>query len=136
MPVSLGPRDFPTKGAAKTYVSTEILHGYPVGVPITKEDHIDVPFDILRRKENSAEKIGTGIDHFYVDYTQKFKNYVAADSKTIVVHRTSGEDVDFGYGRIIDGSTIVDYVKDALRGALLDYRDDFKFSRFAGGTPS
>lgn len=133
--VSLGPRDFPSKSIAKTYISTEILHHYPIGDPITDPEHIAVLMDVLRMKDNADEKIGSGIDYFYVDRTSRFENYVAADARTFVIRHTdpAEEDVDFGYTRVIDGGGHVAAVKDALRHEALAQRDAFKFSHFSGG---
>lgn len=132
-PVELGSRMFPSKAIAKTYIRTEILNGYPLRRPIDNAEHIEVLLDVLRRKPNAAEKIGDGIDHFYVDSTSRFRNYVRPDAKTIVIHRVRGEDVDFGYERVIDGSSDIDYAKEALRFEIEDLRDAFKFSRFDNG---
>jgi hypothetical protein len=136
--VELGSRTFPTKGIAKTYIRTEILRAYPIGEPISDPEHVAVLMDVLRRKENAAEKIGSGINYFYVDLTSRFRSYVRADARTIVIHHRSANevDVDFGYERVIDDSSDVDYAKEALRHAVQDRRDDFKFSHFLdGATP-
>lgn len=135
-PVQIGSHLFASKSVAKSYVSMEILHAYAPGTPITDPDHIDTLFDILRRKRNAAEKIGTGIDHFYVTHTSNFRSYVRPDALTIAIHRTTGRDVDLGYGKAIDNSSEVDHAKDALRHAVQDLRDGFKFSHFGSGSPA
>lgn len=133
--VTLGPRDFPSKTVAKDYIKVEILHAYNIGDPITDHEHVAVLMDVLRMKENAAEKIGNGIDHFYVDHTSRFENYVSPDARTLVIHHTdpAEEDVDFGYTKVIDGGGQVVAVKDALRHEALGERDAFKFSYFASG---
>ncbi|CAN5518213.1 hypothetical protein BH10ACT6_BH10ACT6_01510 [soil metagenome] len=134
--VDLGSQSFHSKKTAKAYISVEILHKYDIGTPIDNPEHKAVLYDVLRRKENAAEKIGSGIDYFYVDYTSKFREeYVKPDARTIVIHHTSSAepDVDFGYGRVIDGSSDVDYSKEALRYAVAQRRDDFKFGHFLNG---
>lgn len=134
-PVELGSRTFPSKTVAKTYIRTEILHGYAIGVPISNPEHIAVLLDALRRKENAAEKIGGGIDYFFVELTSRFRNYVQPDARTLAIRHTnpSEQDVDFGYESAIDDSTEVDHAKEALRYAVADLRDEFKFAQFAGG---
>lgn len=133
--VELGARTFPTKTVAKSYIRTEILHAYSIGDPIRDPEHVDVLFDVLRRKDNAAEKIGGGIDYFYVDHTSRFRDYVSSDARTLVIRHTSPHevDVDFGYERVIDDSSDVDYAKQALRYAIQDKRDAFKFSHFEDG---
>ena len=133
--VSIGSHDFASKGIAITWMSQTILGGYDIGETITDPDHIDVLEDLLARKENAAEKIGTGIVYWYIGRTSDFGRYVSSDAKTVAIHRTSGPDVDFGYTRIIKESAEIEYAKDALRHEILDLRDAFKFGRFGKGVP-
>ncbi|GAB2975873.1 DCL family protein [Frigoribacterium salinisoli] len=131
-PISLASHDFANKTAAKCWVSTEILNAAPLMVPITNPDHIDVLTDLLMRKDDADEKIGTGIKYFYVDLTHKFKTYAAKDLRTFVVQRDEGP-VDFGFIKAVDGNSAAAKVRDALRSEILDLRDDFKDSHFEDG---
>lgn len=134
-PITLGPRDFFSKSAAKTYIGSEILHRYGVGVPIDNQEHIEVLMDVLFLKDNADEKIGGGINYFYVEHTSKFRDYVSPDALTLVIRHIdpNERDVDFGYTATIDGADSAAKVKDALRHEAEPLRDRFKFGHFASG---
>jgi hypothetical protein len=135
--VFLGPREFHSKETATTYLRTEILNRYDIGVPITDAEHVAVLTDLLHRKDNVAEKVGSGIAYFYVGRTQDVRRYAKPEDRTMMIRHVnpSEPDVDWGYTAIIRGSGYVDHVKDALRREVEDLRDRYKFSMFASGTP-
>lgn len=134
LPIELGPRTFPTRTVAKTYMRVQILNGYEVGDEITNPEHIQILEDLLSRKSNAAEKVGDGISYWFVDLTNEYGRYVSSDARTVAIMRTDGSKVDFGYTKLIDESEQIDFVQDALRHAVQDKRDAFKFSHFGSGT--
>lgn len=126
----MGPRAFPNRTVAKTYMSTEILNGYDVGDEISNPEHVAILNDLLRRKPSEAEKVGPGIDHWFVDLTSNYRDYVRKDARTIAIRQTDGTRMDFGYTKVIDEGGHVDDVKEALRYAVQDKRDAIKFGAF------
>lgn len=134
-PVTLGSEDFPSKAAAKAYISTEILNNYEVGVPIDLDVHRSVLSGVLDLKDNRDEKVGAGIDYFYVAWKRDFAgdHPVTHDGKTIAIHRISGDDVDFGYTNTIDGSSQAAFVREALRAEIGDLRATYRSSQFRSG---
>lgn len=136
-PVELGPRTFPSKIVARDYVSTEILHGYAIGVPITDPEHVGVLEAVVHRKLNAAEKIGGGIDYFYVAETRSFRPEAKAEDRCIAIHHLDATepDVDCSYVKAIAGDEQVQFVTDALREGARPLRDAFRASAFSS-TPT
>jgi hypothetical protein len=111
----------------------QILNGYGVGDQITHPSHIAVLEDLLRRKPTEGEKVGPGISYWFVDSTSNYRDYVTSDARSIAIMRTDGTIVDFGYTKVINDEGHVDDVKEALRYAVQDKRDQFKLDSFSGG---
>ncbi len=113
-------RTFNSRTEAKNYIRDEILHAYPVGEPIRRGLHHQLLSEVLELHPNADEKIGPGIDYFYVEETWRLpgKEAVGRDERAILVVRTDGEQRDWSYTHVIDRPTPAANVKSALAFAL------------------
>jgi hypothetical protein len=115
---------FKSRTAAKNYIRDEILHAYPLRQPIPEGTHHQVLSEVLELHSDAAEKIGPGIDYFYVEETWRLlgKETVGKNQRAIIVVRTDGTSRDWSYQHVIDSPTVAANVKSALAFALDDDR--------------
>lgn len=135
--ITLGKKTFLTKTAAKDWVSKQILHGNNLGDAITDTEQIEVLDDLLSRKDSYKEKVGPGVQFYFVDRKSKYDSNVRKTDLTLAIRHVDDEagetDVDFGYGKVIEGATAKSDVSDALRNEAVAKRDAFKFGSFSKG---
>ncbi|PPG81740.1 hypothetical protein C5C52_07935 [Rathayibacter sp. AY1E5] len=126
---------FKSRKAAKDYIRENILDGYPLREPIPAGTNHQLLSEILELHENAIDKIGTGIDHFYVEETWRLPGMqaVARDLRGIVVVRTDGTSIDWSYYHVIDHPTKAAQVKTALAFPLVDPRLRRRDAAFATG---
>lgn len=115
-----------------------LLH---TGGPYAPYDQITDPGHDLMLRElldlhpDAAEKIGAGVDHFYVGLTRDGDKYnVRSNATGIWIRRTDGTDVDFSYRTCINDHTLESDAKEGLRLAVEDRRLDYRQARFDDGT--
>jgi len=84
-----------------------------------------------------VEKIGPGIDHFYIEETWRLlgRETVGRNQRAIIVVRADGELRDWSYHHVIDQPTPAANVKSALAFALDDDRVRRRDIDFLSGTP-
>lgn len=126
---------FRSRAAAKNYIRDEIARHYPLRTPIPRGTHHQLLAEMLELHSDAEEKIGPGIDHFYVEETWRLpgRHAVARDHRAIIVVRTDGEERDWSYYHVIDSPTPVANVKSAFAFALDKPRIDRRDADFATG---
>ncbi len=87
-PVEIGGRKFAKKGDALAHLQS-MLKSYSVGERVSSQDGAFL-LDAIKNHPNAEEKIGVGIDHFFVR---------RADYRTrcFWVQRTDGSEEKFSY---------------------------------------
>lgn len=135
IPFVIPSRTFSSRTAAKNYIRDEILHAYPVGQRIAEGTHHTVLSEVLELHPNASEKIGPGIEYFYVEETWRLpgKEAVGKDQRAILVVRTDGEQRDWSYRHVIDSPTTAANVKSALAFALESGRLERRDADFSAG---
>jgi hypothetical protein len=136
-PFVVPSRTFPSKSAAKNYIRDEILHAYDLRRPIPAGTHDQILREILELHSDAAEKIGPGIDHFYIEETWRLpgREAVGRSQRAIIVVRTDGTERDWSYRHVIESPTKAANVKSALAFALDDGRLRRRDADFAAGMP-
>ncbi len=137
IPFVIPSRTFPSRTAAKNYIRDEILHSYPVRAPIPAGTHDQILREVLELHSDAIEKIGPGIDHFYVEETWRLpgREAVGRNQRAIIVVRADGTERDWSYRHVIDSPTEVANVKSALAFALEGGRLRRRDADFAAGMP-
>lgn len=136
IPVVLPSFRWPTKKDALAAFRT--LH---TGGPYKPYDRITDPTHDLMLRElldlhpDAREKIGEGVDYFFVGLTRDGDKFnVRADATGIWIRRTNGDEVDFSYRTCINNHTPESDAKEGLRLAIEDRRLDYREAREAEGT--
>jgi hypothetical protein len=134
--VTLPSFTWPTKGAALS--AFRLLH---TGGPYAVYDRIvDPGHDLMLREvldlhPDAAEKIGPGVDYFYVGLTRDGDKFNVRPGATgIWIKRTDGSEVDFSYRTCINNHSDESDAKEGLRLAVEDRRLAYRASRIAAGT--
>jgi len=124
IPFVIPSRTFKSRTAAKNFVRDEILHAYPLRERIPVGTHEQILREILELHSDADEKIGEGIDYFYVQETWRLpgKEAVGRKQRAIIVVRTDGSERDWSYHHVIDSPTEAANVKSALAFAIDDAR--------------
>lgn len=135
IPFIVPSRQFKSRSAAKNAIRDEILHFYPLRERITNEAHHQLLSEVLELHSDADEKIGPGIDHFYVEETWRLlgKEAVGKNQRAIIVVRTDGEHRDWSYRHVIDEPTVMANVKSALTFSLEDGRLRRRDADFGSG---
>ncbi|WP_396659184.1 DCL family protein [Microbacterium oxydans] len=135
IPFVIPSRTFASRTAAKNYIRDEILHAYDVGERISAGTHHQILSEMLELHSEATEKIGPGIDHFYIEATWRLpgKEAVGRNQRAIIVVRTDGEQRDWSYHHVIDSPTKAANVKSALAFALDNGRLARRDIDFAAG---
>lgn len=94
-PVDVVATKFNSKSSALRYFKG-VVHYNAHGDPITNEDTIYNLLGLLRLHHRYPEKVGAGIDYFYVDEAENFK------TNCLWIKRLDGSSEDFSYVKIIE----------------------------------
>lgn len=110
--------------------------GYAVYDRVTDEGHDRMLRELVRRHPDAEEKVGAGIDHFFIGKTSDGDlPYVADDAIGIWIRRTDGSAVDFSYQTAIRNDSAMSNAKEGMRRAVEDRRLAYRDRRFAGDGP-
>lgn len=134
-PVHLPNFSWKTQAAAEA-AFREILYDprYGPNARITDAVHDQMLRELVDRHHDADEKIGVGIDHFYIGYTKDGDRFnVKPDATGIWINRVDGEPVDFSFLTAIRNHGSKQNVKDAMRGSVDDDRRAYRAVRFAEG---
>lgn len=94
---------------------------------ITDPTHDLMLRELLDLHPDAAEKIGEGVDHFFVGLTSDGDKFNVRPGATgIWITRTNGEKVDFSYTTCINQHTPESDAKEGLRLAIEDRRLDYR----------
>jgi hypothetical protein len=108
--------------------------GYGVGDEIDDPVHDLMLREVIERHPDRDEKIGVGIDHFYIGLTADGDRVaVRPDATGIWLRRTNGERVDFSYQTAIKGGNPKTDAKEAMRLAVEEIRYDYRDAIYAAG---
>jgi len=120
IPFVVPSMEFRSKTAAKNYIRDEILYSYELRTKIDNPAHHQLLSEVLELHEHAAEKMGSGIDHFYVEETWRLpgKAAVARNLRAIIVVDSSGNSADWSYHHVIDSPSVAAQVKSALHFAI------------------
>ncbi|MCD2443070.1 DCL family protein [Agromyces sp. SYSU K20354] len=111
--------------------------GYELNAPIDSPEHDQMLRELLERHPDHAEKIGGGVEFFYVGLTKDGgRSYVRSDARGIWIRRTDGSTVDFSYRTAIYAHSHKSDVKEAMRGAVEGRRIEYRDRRFATSSPT
>lgn len=128
---------WPSKAAAeKTFQAILRSSIYDTYDRISDPLHDRMLRELLDRHPDAAEKIGCGVDYFYIGKTSDGdKVNVPADAIGIWIKRTDGTAVDFSYLTAIRSHTPKSAAKEGLRLAVDDTRLAYRAQRFEDGMP-
>lgn len=133
IPVVLPSFTWPTKKAALD--DFRVLHtGGPYGVydRITNPSCDLMLRELLDLHPDAAEKIGAGVDFFYVGKTSDGDKFnVRPDATGIWIQRVDGSQVDFSYRTAVNNHTDESDAKEGLRVAVEDRRLAYRATRMA-----
>lgn len=137
IPIFLDSFMWPTKAAAeKAFQAILRNSGYETYDPISNPAHDLMLRELLERHPDAAEKIGPGVDYFFIGKTSDGDKFnVSADAIGIWIKRTDGSNVDFSYLTAIRSHTPQSDAKEGLRLAVDDARMAYRAQRFKGGGP-
>lgn len=115
-----------------------LLH---TGGPYAVHDRISGPAHDLMLREvldlhpDAAEKIGVGVDYFFVGLTRDGDKFnVRPDATGIWIKRVDGSEVDFSYRTCINHHTPESDAKEGLRLAVESRRLEYRQARIDSGT--
>lgn len=137
IPVVLPSYNWPTKAATEADFQAILnTSGYAVYDTITDPNHDQMLRELLDRHPDAAEKIGAGVDFFFIGLTADGDKFnVRPDAKGIWIRRVDGSKVDFSYLTAIRKQSPQADAKEGLRIAVDDRRLAYRAKRFAAGTP-
>lgn len=134
--VDLPSFSWPSKKAA--FDDFRALHAggpYAVCERITDPTHDLMLREVLDLHPDASEKIGAGVDYFYVGLTSDGDKFnVRPDATGIWIKRVDGSDVDFSYRTCISNHTEESDAKEGLRLAVEDRRLAYRQGRINEGT--
>ena len=133
IPVVLSSISFPTKSAALKFVKDDILWGYGLSDQVTDPSHDLLLRELVARGDDSGEKLGGGIAHFFIEKTSGGRAFVSANARGIWIRRVDGSQADWSYVTAINEPSPAAEVKDAMRGAVEERRLSFRDAQFAAG---
>ncbi|MBQ3358481.1 MAG: DCL family protein [Microbacterium sp.] len=135
IPVTFETFSWPTIGKATEEFKTLLNDsGYDIGDKIDNPAHVLLLTEALDRHPDSQDKIGVGIDYFYVGKTSQDKSaFVREDARGFWIRRKDGSTEDFSYQTCIKGRSAKNDAKDAMRQAVLGARLAYREGRYAGG---
>jgi hypothetical protein len=135
IPVELGSFSWPSKkGAEAAFRAILYDPRYAVHDPISDPVHDRMLRELVERHPQASEKLGDGIDHFYIGRTiDGDLQTVSSNATGIWIRRPNGDVEDFSYITAIRSHTTRSRVKEGLRNAVADRRLDYRDGRFASG---
>jgi hypothetical protein len=119
----IGSREFRSKEQAKAAIR-EVLYRYELGESTNETDR-EFLSDLLRLHPDAGRKIGAGIKQFQV------RNNTGTRGFWVV--RRDGTETDFSFLECLGASSHTQKVRDAMRHAIADQRDEFRNKVFAAG---
>lgn len=134
-PVHLTTFSWPTQGAAEEEFRGILRHpDYGPNAEITNETHDLMLRELVDRHHDADEKIGAGIDHFYVGLTKDGDRFnVRPDAIGFWIRRIDGTTADFSFLTAIRNHGSKQNVKDAMRRSVDNDRMAYRAKRFADG---
>ncbi|MFC0313703.1 DCL family protein [Gordonia phosphorivorans] len=135
IPVVLDNFAWPTRSAAEAAFRSILRNsGYAVGDVITDPVHHQMLLEVLDRHPDHLEKIGPGVEEFFVARTRDASGvFVGANAIGIWIRRTDGDEIDFSYRTAIHQPSPRSDAKEALRTEVDDRRQAFREHRFGTG---
>lgn len=129
---------FRSRTAAKDYIRDNILRAYEVRTRIPPGPHDQLLREVLSMHSDAEEKIGPGVDYFYIEETWRLpgKEAVGRDKRAIIATRIDGTDRDWSYWHVIDQPSEAANVKSALAFALEEGRLRRRDADFSAGMPA
>ncbi|MEV3852149.1 DCL family protein [Streptomyces microflavus] len=106
---SIGPRTWPTKGAAGDAIRT-IRDAYNVGDTVDKPEDHALLCDLIELHPDAPEKIGCGIDSFVIDRPMRGRH------SGFKIVRRDGTEIDFSYLSCLSPPNHRSQVLAAMRG--------------------
>jgi hypothetical protein len=136
-PVQLDSFAWPTQSAAlDAFRAILRSSGYGVGDRITDPVHDLMLREVLERHPDVDEKVGAGVDYFFIGRTQDASGaFVGRDAIGIWIHRVDGTTIDFSYQTAAKGRSARSDAKEAMRIAVRDTRLAYRDGQYASGTP-
>jgi hypothetical protein len=136
-PVTLDSFSWPTQTAAlATFRDILRNSGYEVGDRVDNPVHDLMLREVIERHPDRDEKVGVGIDHFYIGLTADGDRIaVRPDAIGIWIRRTDGTTVDFSYQTAVRGGNLKTDAKEAMRLAVEEIRYDYRDAIYAAGGP-
>ncbi len=111
-----------------------LLNSYELDQRVNDAVHEQMLRELIEVHPRGPEKIGAGIDYFFVARTEEIGGSISYWSRRgIWIRRVDGTREDLGYTSALSGASHRVDVKDALRHAVADRRDRYRDSRFASG---
>ena len=114
---------FPTQKAALEHYR-KLLYLYELGQQISIPEHEKHLLLLIENHPNARQKVGVGIDYFYVDNAKN-------STRCFHIRRTDGESTDFSFEKAVKGKSppLIREFKEACRVAVQPYlfqaRDKF-----------
>jgi len=138
-PVILDSFSWPSKKAAED-AYRRILRdsGYGTYDIISDPTHDLMLRELVELHPQAVEKIGEGIDHFFIGKTSDGDKFnVRPDAIGIWICRSDSERsrVDFSYRTAINENTPKSNAKEAMRAAVDERRRAYRATRFEAGSP-
>lgn len=136
-PVTLDSFSWPTQTAALNAFKDILRNsGYGVGDIIDDPIHDLMLREVVDRHPDRDEKVGPGIDHFFIGLTADGGRVaVRPDAIGIWIRHTDGQPVDFSYQTAVRGGNLKTDAKEAMRLAVEDARFTHRDAIFAAGGP-
>ena len=115
-----------------------LLHSggpYKVYEQITDANHDLMLRELLDLHPDAEEKIGAGVNYFYVGKTSDGDKFnVRPNATGIWIRRVDGSEVDFSYRTCINDHSAESDAKEGLRLAIDDLRRAYRAQRMRAGT--
>lgn len=136
IPVTLDSFTWPTQTAAMNAFKDVLRNsGYSVGDEIDDPVHDLMLREVVERHPDRDEKVGVGIDHFYIGLTADGDRVaVRPDAVGIWIRRTDGTIVDFSYQTAVRGGNSKTDAKEAMRLAVEALRYEYRDAIYAAGS--
>jgi hypothetical protein len=136
-PVVLDSFSWPSQSAAEAAFRTILRDsGYKLREPIDNPTHDLMLRELLDVHKDAIEKIGAGVDYFYVGLTSDGdKVNVKAEAIGIWIKRVDGSTEDFSFLTAIRKNSQRSDAKQGLREAVEEQRRPYRAGRFRPGAP-
>lgn len=125
VPIQIGPKEFDTKSAAKTFCR-ELIKRYKDGVVIVGMDDLFLR-DLVAIHPEAKQKLGGGIAHFTIQLDPEWRT-----TRHLVIVRLDGSATDVSFHICIDGSNDRRDVFHGLRRAIVSQIVAYKTAAYVG----